>query len=421
MLSLNIPVIVLSATLSAQQRANIIEAYGSTGDPGTDAPYPLITIAKPEKEILTIPAKSSSSRTLSIEKYPGLLNDSNAIAKLAENLIKKGGVCCVILNTVKQAQDVYSAIRLSVEEKLLFHSRFKASDREEITEKVLSFFGKRSTERPSKFILVATQVVEQSLDVDFDHMISAIAPIDLLLQRSGRMHRHYKRSYNPTLHVLLPDTESLDFGGTGKVYATKPLLRTLAILSEINEIHLPQDFRMLIERCYGTATWEQQAVSWEPIKKADKEWEEDKALLSAQARQFSLCAPKNRMFLPVNNEPVGDDSDDGNGWRAKTRLGASDYTTILVKEEEIEQLSHGVLPMEEVRKRYQESLKLPGYIPLQNPSQGYKPAVKAEGRLRGVILLPLENNGYWQAADERNNHFDITYNKELGIIIRRWQ
>jgi hypothetical protein len=178
---------------------------------------------------------------------------------------------------------------------------------------------------------------------------------------------------------------------------------------------------MLIERCYGTATWEQQAVSWETVKKADQEWEEDKALLSAQARQFSLCAPKNRMFLPVNNEPVGDDSDDGNGWRAKTRLGASDYTTILVKEEEIEQLSHGVLPMEEVRKRYQESLKLPGYIPLQNPSQGYKPAVKAEGRLRGVILLPLENNGYWQAADERNNHFDITYNKELGIIIRRWQ
>ena len=322
---LEIPVILLSATLSAGQRAAMIESYGATdGDLESEAPYPLITIAEAGKETWTIEADASSSRTLKIETHYGLLGDAEKTAAKAMDLVKRGGCCCVILNTVKEAQSVYQELMLPENEKLLFHARFKALDRQKITEKVLDLFGKKTSDRPARFVLVATQVVEQSLDVDFDYMISEIAPIDLLLQRSGRLHRHIKRDYKPVLHVLLPEERTLDFGRTGYVYAEKPLLRTLAIISGQTEVHLPDDFRMLIERCYGTAEWEQKAVPWRTIGKADMNWDEETQILFAKGGQFALCEPSKRTFRPVNNDPTGDDSDDGSGWRAKTRLGANE-------------------------------------------------------------------------------------------------
>ncbi|HOO64710.1 MAG TPA: CRISPR-associated helicase Cas3', partial [Synergistaceae bacterium] len=253
---LKIPVILLSATLSSRQRQDMIEAYGASGTPGgKNAPYPLITVAESGKEIQALGTEACSSRILRIELLPELLGNSKATAKKAEELVQKGGCCCVILNTVKQAQKIYEELQLPEHQKILFHARFTAKDRQEITEKVLRLFGKDRTNRPEKFVLIATQVVEQSLDVDFDHMISEIAPIDLLLQRSGREHRHQKRSYTPILHILLPQLNSCekepDFGNTSYVYAKKTLLRTLALLENHPEIHLPEDFRPLIEHCYG--------------------------------------------------------------------------------------------------------------------------------------------------------------------------
>ncbi len=417
---LKIPVVLLSATLSARQRAGMIEAYGATGgDPGPNAPYPLITVAEEGKEAWTIGANASSNRTLKIEAHPGLLGDAKKTAAKAAELVKNGGCCCVILNTVKQAQAVYTALNLPRNEKMLFHARFTASDRKKITDKVIHLFGKDTSDRPTKFVLVATQVVEQSLDVDFDHMISEIAPIDLLLQRSGRMHRHRKRDYDPALHVLLPEEKTLIFGGTGYVYADKPLLRTLAILAGQREVHLPNDFRMLIERCYGSHEWEQSAVAWEAIGEADRNWDEETQLLHSQGRQFALCEPSKRLFRPVNNDPTGDDSDDGNGWRAKTRLGANDRTAVFVKEEQLQLLEPGELRMKEVRALYQRSLKLPNYLPIHKPASGYRAGVEAKGKLRGLVLLPLADNGLWQGIDEKENLYEVAYKEDLGLLAGR--
>lgn len=420
---LRIPVILLSATLSAKQRMAMIEAYGATGgDLGPEAPYPLITVAEPGKKVWTIEASASSSRMMKIEIHSGWLSDAKKTAAKAAELVKAGGCCCVILNTVKQAQAVYKNLKLKDEEaKLLFHARFTAADREHIASRVLQLFGKDSPCRPSKFVLVATQVVEQSLDVDFDCMISEIAPIDLLLQRSGRLHRHRRREYNPTLHVLLPEDEALTFAGTGYVYAAKPLLRTLAILASQREVHLPNDFRILIERCYGSCEWEQSAVAWEAIRKADQHWEKETELLYNQGRQFALCEPSKRLFRPVNNDPTGDDSDDGSGWRAKTRLGANDRTAVLVEHKQLPYLEPGELRMKEVRDLYRRSLKLPNYLPIHNPAQGHSAGVEAKGKLRGLTLLPLANGGLWQGIDERGNRYEVTYDKELGLLAGRVQ
>ena len=410
--------------LFRSQRASMIEAYGATGnDPGPDAPYPLITVAEPGKNAETFATEASSQRTLRIEMLPGLLGDAKKTAQKAEELVNGGGCCCVILNTVKQAQAVYRELKLTQDQKLLFHARFTAIDRQRITEKVLELFGKDTSNRPEKFVLVATQVVEQSLDVDFDHMIGEIAPIDLLLQRSGREHRHRKRENDPILYVLLPGTSDegkLDFGGTGYVYAEIPLLRTLAILVGTNELHLPDDFRKLIERCYGTEEWTQDEISWDLIKKADQDWYAETQQLSAQGNRSSLCKPNRRFFSPVNNDPTGDDSDDGNGWRAKTRLGANDKTAVFIGENDTSAIASGELAMNKVRDLYQKSIKLPNYLPLFSPAQGFLPAVEAKGKLKGLILLPLNIDGSWQ-GEEKERRYEISYDKELGLLVRRMQ
>jgi len=441
---LRIPVVLLSATLSAGQRAAMLEAYGAlNGAPEPTAPYPLITLAEPGKAAQSIHTEASSNRDLRIEMHPGVLGDAKRTAEVAEALVENGGCCCVILNTVKQAQAVYNSLPDNMP-KILFHSRFTAADRETITNKVLDMFGKGRWEgegedrkfkpaaRPEKFILVATQVVEQSLDVDFDHMISEIAPIDLLLQRSGRIRRHSRTKDGklkdkddergqPILHVLLPDDGVLDFGGTNYVYADKPLLRTLAILSNRSEVHLPADFRTLIECCYGSDEWEQSTVAWETVRIADQEWDKETQLLYSQGKQFALCTPSKRRFRPVNNDPVGDDSDDGNGWRAKTRLGANDHTAVLVSEDQVQRLESGELPMQEVRSLYRQSLKLPNYLPIHTPAQGYGAGVEARGKLQGLLLMPLDGSGIWHGMDEKGNYYEVTYDKKLGLLAGRMQ
>ncbi|MBI2865507.1 MAG: CRISPR-associated helicase Cas3' [Chloroflexi bacterium] len=419
---LKIPVVLLSATLSAKQRTAMIGAYGATGgDAGPEASYPLITVAEAGQKAWVIEATASSTKKLRIVTHPGLLGDAKKTAAKAMGLVRDGGCCCVILNTVKQAQAVYRALDIPKGEKLLFHARFTASHRHQIAEKVLDLFGKDTTNRPARFVLVATQVVEQSLDVDFDSMISEIAPIDLLLQRSGRMHRHSVRECDPTLHVLLPEDGSVNFGGTGYVYADKPLLRTLAILACHREAQLPKDFRMLIDRCYGSLEWEQSAVSWEAIRRADLDWNKETEVLQNQARQFALREPSKRFFLPVSNDPTGDDSDDGNGWRAKTRLGANDRTAILVEERQLQRLEPGEVWMKEVRSLYQGSLKLPNYLPMHSPAPGYSAAVEAKGKLRGLTLLPLAGDGYWKGIDDKGNLYEVAYDEELGLLAGRVQ
>ncbi len=417
---LDIPVILLSATLSSSQRTAMVEAYGAFPlEAGPDSPYPLITVAEAKHEAREVAVDASVKRTVRIRSMPGVLDDATGTATQAVDLMKHGGCCCVIANTVRQAQAIFQALDLPDSQRMLFHARFTASDRQRITQEVLERFGKDESRRPNRFVLVATQVVEQSLDVDFDHMVSELAPIDLLLQRSGRLHRHRSRSEDPILTVLLPKDGSFDFGGTSYVYAKKPLLRTVALLADRHEVHLPDQFRELIEHCYGTDEWEQDAVPWDVVRQADLEWEAEVQELQSQARQFTLREPRERAFRPVWNDPVGDDSDDGNGWRASTRLGANECTAILVRQQEVPQLEDGEIDMSEVRTLYKRSLRLPRYLPIQNPADGYCPGVEATGRLRGLVLLPTSEDGDWKGVSKKGAVYRVSYDQRLGLRVGR--
>ena len=87
----------------------------------------------------------------------------------------------------------------------LFHARFALGDRLDRENDALATFGKEDTSRRNR-VLIATQVVEQSLDLDFDTMISDLAPVDMLIQRAGRLHRHDRGGRaKPILRVLSPE------------------------------------------------------------------------------------------------------------------------------------------------------------------------------------------------------------------------
>ncbi len=188
--------ILLSATLPKAQRERFLRAFArGAGDEKpsvASGEYPLLThfAGGPPLEI-QIAARSAASRRVEI----GSFRDSAAVIEHLVASAEQGSCVGWIRNTVGEAIAAYEALseRLGTERVLLFHSRFTVGDRAAIEAEVLHRFGPTSgrSERQGR-VLVATQVIEQSLDIDLDVLVSDLAPIDLLVQRAGRMHRHVR-------------------------------------------------------------------------------------------------------------------------------------------------------------------------------------------------------------------------------------
>lgn len=190
-------VVLMSATLPRKTRNELISAWGASTGEVPDQAYPRVTLVDdgvPRSQ--HVPARSLKP----IECH-GLDESLEAIAEQAAALIQEGGCGAVIVNTVDRAQTLYSMLvaarddpnRTDVGDDIqlvLFHARFPADDRAERETTVLELFGGGEETRPRAALLIATQVAEQSLDLDFDFMLSDLAPVDLVLQRAGRMHRH---------------------------------------------------------------------------------------------------------------------------------------------------------------------------------------------------------------------------------------
>src|SRR5262249_25473923 len=110
-----------------------------------------------------------------------------------------------------------------------------------------------------KCVLVATQVVEQSLDLDFDVMVSDVAPVDLVLQRAGRLHRHDRGDRpgavrKPRLLLIEPaldENGGPQVGDSEFVYARFVLLKSFIALKGSGAVELPGDLERLIEQIYG--------------------------------------------------------------------------------------------------------------------------------------------------------------------------
>lgn len=262
--------ILLSATLSMQQRQKLIDSFcegrGIERKLIERKAYPLITHRS--KDILSevaIAPWPASCREIKAE----FINDlSDAESKIIE--ISNAGFCaCWIRNTVDDAIQSYENLisRLGTDKVILFHARFAMGDRLEIEKRVLETFGKESIDAIRKgMVLVATQVVEQSLDLDFDYMISDLAPVDLLIQRIGRLQRHQRETERgkPTFGIVSPEFEenpqvgwySHFFEKAAYVYENHgQLWLTAKILAQKGTISIPGDVRDLIESVFGETAY----------------------------------------------------------------------------------------------------------------------------------------------------------------------
>lgn len=249
-------VVLMSATLPAQRRAALLRAWG-VADEAIPAPaYPRLLLADERG----LRGATCESRPLPSIRLQAVGADFDSLADCALECLRSGGCGALIVNTVDRAQTLYLRMkeRLGADTRLLlFHARFPADQRGEREREVLAAFG-ADGERPAGALLIATQVAEQSLDIDFDFMLSDLAPVDLLLQRAGRLHRHQRS--RPAAHAqarlfvagLLPERLP-DLKTTGWEYVYDPYLlgRTWALLSRETELQLPQDIDRLVQAVYG--------------------------------------------------------------------------------------------------------------------------------------------------------------------------
>lgn len=251
-------VIVLSATLPEETRRAMVKVFAAqTPNGSSQAQYPRLTLVTAEGEkVVSLPAPAD--RTIQLKK---ITEDPQSIIQSLEEKLAQGGCAAVICNTVSRAQEIYAALQqadfVEADQLTLFHSRFPPVWRKKIEDKVLEQFGK-GNKRPEKAIVVATQVIEQSLDLDFDLMISDLAPIDLLIQRIGRLHRHERDArpsglVAPQLLIAQPegDASAPQFGSSEYIYPRYILWQTWLAIQNRDGLCLPSETTALIEGVYG--------------------------------------------------------------------------------------------------------------------------------------------------------------------------
>ena len=350
--ALNSSVIIMSATLPTQTRQDLLNAWNVTPDPAPA--YPRLTVARtgdpaPTSRHIPGPRRTQTVTLRATDPDPA------ALATQAVTLDEAGGTVTVIVNTVQRAQDIFKVVREQLgprfqsmckgskhPEKIgvhLYHARYPADNRAEREERVLRYLGKQPATylrngeahtadvRPERFILIATQVAEQSLDFDTDVMITDLAPIDLLLQRAGRLHRHEGNTgrrgghETPTLYVAgLHDwpEDALSEHHWKYVYAPALMYRTWHALQNHTYLTLPEDLDSLVQRVYDPGTPilegldEQQQAT---LRKADHHLKQQRRNQTSLGGQAHIGQPDTFLDLSpqpslgdVDGEPAHDDT-----------------------------------------------------------------------------------------------------------------
>jgi CRISPR-associated endonuclease/helicase Cas3 len=301
-----VPVVVLSATLPVHIRQDVIDAYrhdqpkkkpsivgwGKPPTPKeslhedaswkTNRAYPLCTMTDGDKVVQAQLPSTEKKKNIAID----WIEDEN-IAHILDTLLPGGGCVGIILNTVKRAQHVANDMRMRFGEEVvtLFHSRFIACDRVEQEKKLLSELGKNTAHRPALRIVVGTQVLEQSLDIDFDVLITDICPMDLLLQRMGRLHRHERARPDPLQHprcfVIGASQDAFD-RGTKMIYGEFLLMRTKDRMPA--HIVVPDDIAPLVQDVYD------EDVNDPRFEEAKKKYDEHRDDKERKAKSFRLTS-----------------------------------------------------------------------------------------------------------------------------------
>ena len=275
--ALGTPVVVLSATMPRKRISELVAAY-QAGARLTDTPAPA-DVAQPDlppaatgypmwaawtaadgwTAASTDPRRSWTLRLDVEDTAASGLTEQIAIA--AVEAAAAGECVLVVRSTVRDAQDTYEAVRRldptlrpgeTVE---ILHSRMSHSSRRVRSMRLMAELGPDPCRRPKRLVLIATQVVEQSLDVDFDLLVTDPAPIPVLLQRAGRVRRHRPPPDGQpvAVRVLWPLTSNGEPHQGSPIYSRADLMAARTCLTQASSVRsltvqVPADVPDLVER-----------------------------------------------------------------------------------------------------------------------------------------------------------------------------
>lgn len=432
-----VPTILLSATLTTDRRKELIKAYQPKATPGDwekNVSYPLLTWTEGEEIKQDAPELNTDVTEVIINKIT-----EDSIAHTLKDKLKDGGCAGVIVNTVSKAQVIADQLKLEMPDKevKLFHSQFLMPDRAEIEKILTQRVGKKSTAKSrNNLIVVGTQVMEQSLDVDFDMLMTELCPMDLMMQRIGRLHRHKRKRpasmENATCYVIDTRTDAFD-KGSSYVYDKWLLYRTRNLLPE--KITLPQDISKLVQETYR---WDSTSTIDEKEAELHLKYEDVREKKREKASAYVIQPPKIHKLIPKLNTLDGWMQDDlakgDDASRAAVRDGDMPTEVLVLMQkkdgsihflpwqENGMEVDGNTIPNSEIAlKISRQSLRLPGAFSrtwnvgkvisdLEEINTKYFSAWQKSPMLRGELILLLN--------DEFTAHIGgmvLQYNKDTGL------
>ncbi|MDR2253966.1 MAG: CRISPR-associated helicase Cas3' [Bifidobacteriaceae bacterium] len=453
------PVILLTATLPPELKESLLRAYsdGAAGirtastAPSSEA-YPLVTWAcpGPDGSVLRGEAAANSAlrpRRVAIEVLqdePGDGRSSGAQADLAAlvgPVLAGGGRVLVVCNTVGRAQAAYAALRGrfagAVE---LSHARFTAGERERRSRRIVERLGAAAAARNEPHVIVGTQVLEQSLDIDADLVVTDLAPMDLLLQRIGWTHRHPARDPHRPAVAKTPrvvvtgvrwgeDGTPLFPRGVDKIYSPDLLLRTAALIRRDIACgwELPSDIPGLVASTYSDdpavipAEW----VGADAALRRAARMERDVRRQKARPHLLGFESGLGKVGLDgLHSYGAGELSDD-DAASAVVRDGPESAEVVLVRCRGADwhtlsgrRLTRGRVPVDDSDRAIEEAcsslVRLPPWDALTRAALALRPpgVFESDPDLGGLRVLPLEEDG-----TARIGGAIIRYSDELGLLV----
>ncbi|NLN59711.1 MAG: CRISPR-associated helicase Cas3' [Deltaproteobacteria bacterium] len=433
--------ILLSATLPSHIRQDFVAAFArGSGDSQQleqkSCAYPLATVYEMESGIKEIPIDANPQRYSRVTVR--IADDESVITKQIEEAANEGKCVCWIRNTVHDAMAGYSSLKAKLDENnlMLFHARFAMGDRLDIEGAVIRAFGKDSTARErSGKVLIATQVVEQSLDLDFDLLISDLAPMDLLIQRAGRLHRHRRDERgNPLpdgadqrekaciiIHGPQPEERADEnwyksaFPKAAFVYPNHGCLwLTAKLLTEKGELKMPDDARELIEAAFSDDTDRIPEPLQRRDRQTDAKWQADKSL-----------AHINMLKLDEGYEATITQ------WRedmdTPTRLGTMERTVRLAKwngETLFPWYTHERVPWDMSQVNVRSFVVNAEFLydgVLGQEMAKTKEWLPDKGKWTVLVPLQEDEDGYWRgkALNKKNEVVMLGYNRKTGVTVTK--
>ena len=431
LLALGSSVILLSATLPPSIRAALAKAVGGKL-PEQEKAYPRLSVFCPGVEATQKHFEADPARRLTL-KLQGIPADLPSIRSAFEEHLANGGMGLALVNTVQRAQDLY---RLFPEgepleregqrigkrladgtEVYLFHARFPAERRQKREDHALETFGE-SGNRSGRKILIATQVAEQSLDLDFDLIATDLAPIDLILQRAGRLWRHARKSRPVSGPILLiaglAGDEPPSFGKPlwwGAVYREDILLRTWSLLQSKQSLRLPDEIDTLVQAVYEETMDVPESLR-ERLEKSLVAEDGEVIAHRGQANQAIIGFPDDASWNDPARFVLYDEDDPGvhRTLTAKTRLGEDSIVVIpLFSDDEFSSVA--TPDFDQAKRWYLQAVSISRKGVIRKlRALGVPEGWKKSPLLRNCFPLTLDAQGRW-AEDAK-----VRLDDDLGLV-----